>query len=72
MSSKKLHEKAEKNISYLNYDKNVKSINIDTREFDSYANFDIYFLFNFFKDSIAYEVINKILDQNECDEKIIN
>ena len=68
---KKWHEKAEKNISALNYDKNVKSINIDAREFDSYADFDIYFLFNPFKASIFYEVISKILDQNECDEKIV-
>tara|TARA_Y100000739_G_C20269270_1_gene311409 strand:+ start:53 stop:349 length:297 start_codon:yes stop_codon:yes gene_type:complete len=53
----------------LNYDKKVKSIYIDAREFDSYADFDIYFLFNPFKASIYYEVINKILEQNERKEK---
>ncbi len=65
----KWHKRAEKNISLLNYNKQVKSINIDARDFNSYKDFDIYFFFNPFKSSIFNNVVNKILDENLNNDK---
>jgi 16S rRNA G966 N2-methylase RsmD len=63
---KALHDIAEKNIEKLGLKDYCKSINIDARDFDQYADFDIYFLFNPFDYDIYEEVINKIVAQNKA------
>jgi 16S rRNA G966 N2-methylase RsmD len=58
-----LHLIAEKNIKILGMDANCTSYNVDARKFYSYADFDIYFMFNPFDDHIYEQTINQIVNQ---------
>lgn len=59
-----LHKIAEKNIERLGYGAYVKSVQDDARNYGSYADFDLYFLFNPFDYDIYAQVINCVLEQN--------
>jgi 16S rRNA G966 N2-methylase RsmD len=60
-----LHNIAQKNIETLDLKPHCASYNIDARAFNSYENFDIYFMFNPFDDDIYEDVIDKIVSQNK-------
>ncbi|MHA6643016.1 SAM-dependent methyltransferase [Mesorhizobium sp. A623] len=59
-----LHRIAEKNIERLGYRDHVRSVRADARNYQSYADFDTYFLFNPFDYDIYADVINSIVEQN--------
>lgn len=61
-----LHKIAQKNIKILEYNEHVKSTKIDARDFERYAEFDIYFMFNPFDPDIYSEVVNSIFKQNKA------
>ena len=61
--SEKLHSIACKNYEILGVQKNVISNCIDAREFQRYNEFDIYFLFNPFKNDLYEEVIDILMAQ---------
>ncbi len=60
-----LHIRALINIKKLGLDAICESYNVDAQTFDSYENFDIYFMFNPFDDDIYENVINKIVLNNK-------
>ena len=57
---KPLHEMAVKNIEILKLNAHCTSYNLDARDFKSYADFDIFFMFNPFDDDIYEAVIKEI------------
>lgn len=57
---KNLHEIAVRNINILKMSSNCTSYNLDARNFKSYADFDIFFMFNPFDDDIYEEVVRAI------------
>jgi 16S rRNA G966 N2-methylase RsmD len=61
--SEKLHSIACKNYEILGVQKNLISNCIDANKFQRYNEFDIYFLFNPFKDDLYEEVIDVLMGQ---------
>lgn len=57
---KSLHDTAVKNIEKLKLSRHCISYNLDARNFKSYADFDILFMFNPFDDDIYEAVIKEI------------
>jgi len=57
---KPLHDIAVKNIERLKLNMHCTSYNLDARNFKSYADFDILFMFNPFDDDIYEAVIKEI------------
>ncbi len=57
---KPLHDIAVKNIEKLKLSTNCTSFNLDARNFKSYADFDIFFMFNPFDHEIYKTVIKEI------------